>query len=168
MTPEQAKAAAEAMLPNLQREAQTTKRVVAALPDDRSDYKPHEKSMSAIELARHTAFSDLFFINGIITGAFTRPDDSGLDAINTGAKVAAMYEREMPKMLEQLAALPGEALAKPITFANWTMPAVAFLNFALVHTVHHRGQLSVYLRLVGAKVPAIYGGSADEPMAASA
>ena len=168
MTPEQAKTKAEALLPTLEREYGTTRRVLAALPDDKGDYRPHEKSMSAIELAQHIAFADMYFLSSLMKGEFKRPDDSAMKTYDTPAKVVAMYEEQMPGLLEQLRSVPGEALAKEIKFLAWTQPAVDFMNFSLVHTVHHRGQMSVYLRLVGAKVPSIYGGSADEPMAASA
>ena len=56
------------------------------------------------------------------------------------------------------------ATFKPIPLFGMEMPAVTYLNFLNLHSSHHRGQLSAYLRPMGAKVPAIYGGSADEPM----
>ena len=59
----------------------------------------------------------------------------------------------------------GEAASKIIDFySTCQLPAVAYMQFNVKHTCHHRGQLSVYLRPMGAKVPSIYGGSADEPM----
>jgi uncharacterized damage-inducible protein DinB len=68
--------------------------------------------------------------------------------------------------LAQAKTLTGEQLAKEIKFYMFNLPAVSYLNFAQVHSIHHRGQLSVYLRPMGAKVPSIYGGSADEPITA--
>jgi uncharacterized damage-inducible protein DinB len=61
--------------------------------------------------------------------------------------------------------MPADELAKNISFFGMMeMPAVSFLGMANNHSVHHRGQLAAYLRAMGSKVPAIYGGSADEPM----
>ncbi len=63
-----------------------------------------------------------------------------------------------------LEGLSGEQLSTPVDFLGLrTDPAVAYLNIAMRHSVHHRGQLSTYLRPMGAKVPAIYMESADEP-----
>jgi uncharacterized damage-inducible protein DinB len=65
--------------------------------------------------------------------------------------------------------LPGDQLAREMSMMGvLTKPAVIFLSFLIRHTVHHRGQLSTYLRPMGAKVPSIYGGSADEPFQSSA
>ena len=83
------------------------------------------------------------------------------------SQIAALYQEKMPALLAQLKTMTGEQLAKQIQFFTFNLPAAAYLNFAQVHTIHHRGQLSVYLRPMGAKVPAIYGGSADEPMTAA-
>jgi uncharacterized damage-inducible protein DinB len=61
--------------------------------------------------------------------------------------------------------MTGDELAKIVDFYGmFQLPAAAYLNFANVHCIHHRGQLSAYLRPMGGKVPSIYGGSADEPM----
>ena len=75
----------------------------------------------------------------------------------------AYYDAEIPKAIEAVKKLTPEQLAKPVQFFAWTNPNVAYAQFLLKHTIHHRGQLSAYLRPMGAKVPAIYGGSADEP-----
>jgi uncharacterized damage-inducible protein DinB len=66
--------------------------------------------------------------------------------------------------MAQVKALSDDQLLKPISFFGiMTQPAVTYLSFLLMHGIHHRGQLSTYLRAMGAKVPSIYGGSADEP-----
>jgi len=64
-------------------------------------------------------------------------------------------------------AMPGEKLAKPVTFFGmFNFPVAAYLGFMNNHSIHHRGQLATYLRPMGAKVPSIYGGSYDEPFQA--
>jgi uncharacterized damage-inducible protein DinB len=60
--------------------------------------------------------------------------------------------------------LPGDKLTQNLSFGPMNFPAVMFLDIMNRHSIHHRGQLSTYLRPMGSKVPAIYGGSADEPM----
>lgn len=74
----------------------------------------------------------------------------------------------MAAAIASLKGLSAEHLAAPVQFFHMTMPAVVYLNFMLLHSAHHRGQLSAYLRPMGAKVPSIYGGSADEPFEAAA
>ena len=65
--------------------------------------------------------------------------------------------------------MSGEQLAKQVSFFGvYNLPCVMYLNFWNVHSVHHRGQLSTYLRAMNARVPSIYGGSADEPFTANA
>jgi uncharacterized damage-inducible protein DinB len=68
----------------------------------------------------------------------------------------------MPALLEKAKNLTGEHAAKTMTFAVFTLPVVVFMNLANSHSIHHRGQLAAYLRTVGARVPKIYGKSADE------
>ena len=71
----------------------------------------------------------------------------------------------MAPAMARLAGASLESLAAPVSFfgmMEW--PALGYLNFSMLHTAHHRGQLSSYLRPMGGKVPAIYGGSADEPL----
>jgi len=69
--------------------------------------------------------------------------------------------------LARVRARSGDALAKPMDFFGNMIPAVNVLSVALCHSVHHRGQLSSYLRPMGGKVPSIYGPTADTPMAAA-
>ena len=66
--------------------------------------------------------------------------------------------------LAKVRALSGDHLAKVVTVwgGAYTLPCVTFVNFAIKHSVHHRGQLSAYLRPMGAKVPSIYGPSGDD------
>ena len=71
--------------------------------------------------------------------------------------------------MKQIEGLSGEQLAKSIDFRGmFQMPAVSFLQLAQSHTVHHRGQLSTYLRPMGGKVPSIYGESYDAAQARAA
>jgi uncharacterized damage-inducible protein DinB len=163
MTTESAKALADFLIPQLQYESATTRKVLAAVPAETCAYKPSEKCMSGLELATHIAAAEAFFLQGVIDGGFNwqQPD------LKTPADVVAWYEENIPGLLAKAAELPAEKLAQPIKFAMWNEPAVTYLAMCLKHGIHHRGQLSAYLRPMGAKVPSIYGPSADEPRKAA-
>jgi uncharacterized damage-inducible protein DinB len=163
MTTESAKALADFLIPQLQQESATTRKVLAAVPAETCAYKPSEKCMSGLELATHIAAAEAFFLQGIIDGGFNwqQPD------LKTPDDVVAWYEQKIPGLLAKAAELPAEKLAQPIKFAMWNEPAVTYLAMSLKHGIHHRGQLSAYLRPMGAKVPSIYGPSADEPRQAA-
>jgi uncharacterized damage-inducible protein DinB len=165
MTPEQASAVFQFLLPQIEAESQTTRRVLAAVPEERADYKPDPKSMSARELVQHITFSEIWFLEGILKGEFTQPDDSAM-AQRSVAEILAAYDAKVPWLMANLKTLSSEQLAKPTPFFNMTLPLVAYLEILEKHSIHHRGQLSSYLRPLGAKVPSIYGGSADEPFTA--
>jgi uncharacterized damage-inducible protein DinB len=145
----------------LKNEWQTTAKVIAAVPDGQRDYKPDPNGRSAWELATHIAGADVWFLDGVLNGKFDQPDEKA--QAPTAAGVADWYRNEFPNRLERVLALPDDKLTQSIDFFGMKMPAVQYLMFALVHMVHHRGQLASYLRPMGGKVPSIYGGSYDEP-----
>jgi uncharacterized damage-inducible protein DinB len=153
----------------MESEYQTTAKVIGAVPEDRKDYKPDEKSRSAWELATHLATSDVWFLDSIIKGSFSMdPNEPGYQGLNTVADLVTFYNREVPARIAKLRALPAEKLLQTVDFfgiLQW--PNAAYVGFAQNHSVHHRGQLASYLRAMGGKVPSIYGGSADEPFAAA-
>jgi uncharacterized damage-inducible protein DinB len=164
MTEETAKGLAEYLLPQLQHEYVTTCKVLAAVPADQSGYKPSEKCMTGLELAGHIAMAEVFFLRGVSAGAFEWKQVE----FKTPEEVLAYYIDTVPGLLAAAAALPAEKLAQNIEVAVWNQPAVAYLSLCMSHGIHHRGQLSSYLRPMGAKVPSIYGASGDEPKAAAA
>jgi uncharacterized damage-inducible protein DinB len=164
MTPEAAQEILNFLLPQLQQESSTTRTLLAAVPADQNDYKPSERCMTGLALAGHIAISEAFFLRGVLNGAF---EWKAVD-FQTPAEALAYYDEHVPALIAEVGTLTGEKLAQPITVAIWTEPAVAYLNIGLKHTIHHRGQLSSYLRPMGAKVPCIYGPSADEPRQAAA
>jgi uncharacterized damage-inducible protein DinB len=167
LTPDQASFLLSTMLPQIKTEQRTTARVIAAIPSDKGDYRPDERSMTAMDLAYHLASSEMFFMNGVIEGQFQKPEPRP-EAISTPADVASWYSAEFPAMFEKLCKVTGEQATRTISFHTFSNPAWMFLQIMIKHSVHHRGQLSAYLRPMGAKVPSIYGGSADEPVTAAA
>lgn len=165
MTGDQAKAATDVIALMWQGEFRATCDVLAAVRDDRRDYKPDPKSRTAWELATHLATADVWFIDSIIKGAFAWDPEGAKKAQSrfaTVADVVDFYRKTFPEKLEALRALPGETLAETIDFFGvMKMPRAQFVAFANNHSIHHRGQLAAYLRALGAKVPNIYGPSAD-------
>lgn len=169
MTPEQAQFALGMLLGAVENETPVTRKVIAAMPENQAGLKPHEKSMSAIDLAWHIVSSEVWFAQSIASSAFSQEESKRPTEMDSFAKILAWYDREFPAALAKLKALPAEKLAAELDFFGLVkMPAVAYLGLLNSHSIHHRGQFSVYLRLAGAKVPSIYGGSADEPFQASA
>jgi uncharacterized damage-inducible protein DinB len=164
MTPEAAQEILQFLLPQLHQEFATTRKLLAAVPADHCDYKPSESCMTGLALAGHIAISEVFFLRGVLSGAF---EWKAID-FQTPAEALAYYDEHVPALIVEIGNMAAEKLAQPITFAIWSEPAVGFLNVGLKHTIHHRGQLSAYLRPMGAKVPAVYGPSAEEPRQAAA
>ncbi|MBL8222317.1 MAG: DinB family protein [Bryobacterales bacterium] len=169
MTPEQASALIAMTCQEAAIENVTTRKVLAAVPDDKGDYTPAEKSMTALDLAWHIASAEVWFFTSIADGAFAQGGGGRPDTIKTPADVVAWYDANYGPALDRVKNMSAEAAAKIVDFYGIIqMPAITFMQFNVKHTCHHRGQLSVYLRPMGAKVPSIYGGSADEPFQASA
>jgi uncharacterized damage-inducible protein DinB len=164
----------EAFLQELDQEGKTTRRVLERVPGDQLGWRPHPKSMSLGELALHTAqtpgmiaawaVEDVMVLSGAPSQAAATSTDEVLKAHDASILKAKEILRQLGDAGLQRA---WQATAGGATL--FAMPKVAlFRSIVLNHWIHHRGQLSVYLRLVGVAVPSIYGPSADEnPFAAS-
>ena len=163
MNPAEAKAIANMLIEGLEREYQTTRKVVAAVPDKQLDFKLGDKGRTTRELTWHLIASEAWFANGVASGDFSQAETP----IPPNAKVAdfvAFYEKEVPAATAKVKQLSGEQLAQIVDFFGvMKVPNVQLLGFWNSHSIHHRGQLSTYLRAMNAHVPSIYGGSADEP-----
>jgi uncharacterized damage-inducible protein DinB len=161
MTPEQAKFAAQLYIQGLEAEFAATKKVLAAVPEARKNYRPDEHARTAAELAAHLASADIWFMNSVAKCDFTPEPDKQFGTIS---EIVQYYDREFPAAIAKIKAMPGEKLAQAVPFFGiFNFPVAAYLGFANNHSIHHRGQLATYLRPMGAKVPSIYGGSYDEP-----
>jgi uncharacterized damage-inducible protein DinB len=151
-------------IPQIQNEHKTTSRVIAAMPADKCDWKPHPNSMGALELAWHIASADCFFLNGVAAGKFERGGPMP-ETIKTPQDVVIWFDENFAKATTALSALKGDDLTRPIDFRGvFNFPAIVYVGLMNSHSIHHRGQLSAYLRPMGGKVPRIYGGSGDEPI----
>ena len=162
MTPEQAKLLCTVFADTMKSESETTKKVIAAIPEDKKSYKPEAKAKNAHELAWHIATSEIWFLDGVLAGQFSMTEPPPPPPTISG--VLEWYEGNYKDRVAKLKGLAADKLTAAIPFFGvMELPAVAYLNFLNLHTSHHRGQLSTYLRPMGSKVPSIYGGSADEP-----
>ena len=163
MDPTEAKKLADMFIGGLERERETTRKVVAAIPEHQLDFKLGDKGRTARELAWHLVASEAWFADGIASGDFNQAESTAPPNA-TVADLLAFYDTEMPGRMARVKALSGEDLAKIVGFFGvMQMPNVVYLGFWNNHSIHHRGQLSTYLRAMNAHVPSIYGGSADEP-----
>jgi uncharacterized damage-inducible protein DinB len=162
MSPEFALGYRAMMLDGVVREAEVTKKVIAAVPDAKSDYRPDPNARTAKELAWHLANSDIQFLDGIADMKFNM--ETPEHKPQTSAEVAAWYDANIKRGVARVSAMSAEQLLTPVEFFGvFNLPAVLYLGFLNNHSIHHRGELTTYLRPMGSKVPSIYGGSYDEP-----
>lgn len=157
------------LLGTLKNESRTTRAVLAAVPNTHLDYKPDPFAKTANELLRHIASADNFFLKSVADGAFVPGSVKIPEEVKTPEEVAEWYGQQHAKNFEAVSQLSGEQLIRTVDFRGALQrPAYAFLQGGLMHVVHHRGQLSTYLRPMGGKVPAIYGESFDSAEAKKA
>ena len=157
----------EALLQELEQEGQTTKRVLERVPGDRLAWKPHDKSMSLGQLALHVAtvpgnIAEICGKSPFQVPQFTQP------SAETAAELVPTLEQSVAKAKDILRTMDDASLSNLWRVVDgdteiFAMPVGAVLRTIMLnHWYHHCGQLSVYLRQVGALVPSIYGPSADE------
>jgi uncharacterized damage-inducible protein DinB len=156
------------MLDGLAREVATTKRVLAAVPDGKRDYRPDPNARTAWELAWHLANTDVQFMDGIADLKFTMAARSEAEKPKTVGELVDWYDRNMKRSADRVHTLTADQLLTPVQFFTFNLPAAFYLGFLNNHSIHHRGELATYLRPMGSKVPSIYGGSFDEPLQAAA
>ncbi len=162
----------DALLPEFDHEMANTRRTLERVPEDKFSWKPHEKSMTLGRLAVHLA--------EIPTWASHAIEQDSLDVAPPGAppyqpppadsrkEILDLFDKTVAAARAAIAAASDEHLLKPWALLSGgktilTMPRIAVLrSFILNHSIHHRAQLGVYLRLNNVAVPAIYGPSADE------
>jgi len=160
---------ANGLIQELEQEAATTRKVLERIPADKFDWKPHEKSMTMGRLATHVAEMH----------GWTKPtvEDPELDFAKmdykpfepkTTEELVAHLDKNVNEAIEVLKTISDDAWHDEWSLRNgeqvyFTIPKIAVMRgMVLNHIVHHRGQLSVYLRLNDIPVPAMYGPSADE------
>jgi uncharacterized damage-inducible protein DinB len=164
---------ADALLPEFDREMGSTRRVLERVPDGQFAWQPHPKSMTLGRLAEHLA--ELPQWVGVTVGqsefdmgTARRPE--GYASPQSRDAVLAMFDANVASARSALAAKTDAELMAPWTLlksgqAMFTMPKASVLrSFVMNHIVHHRGQMTVYLRLHNVPLPSIYGPSGDEAL----
>ncbi len=162
----------EALLPEFDQETANTRKTLERVPEDKFGWKPHEKSATMGWLATHLASLPSWAISAIDLDSL----DLAPGGVPVGPVPAANSRKEVLEMFDKNAAGARAAIAKASDthlLKPWsllmggrtvlTLPRIAVLrSFVMNHSIHHRAQLGVYLRLNNVPVPAIYGPSADE------
>jgi uncharacterized damage-inducible protein DinB len=163
MSSNDVKAVADFLIADFENEMKTTLRVFEAVPTGHLNYQPDPKAKDALGLVRHITLEDPWMLNSVADGQFTPPPDaSDACGIMSPADAITRYKQKVPAALDRVRALPADKLTANIDLLGLIqMPAINFLAMALKHSVHHRGQLSTYLRPMGGKNPSIYGPTAD-------
>lgn len=157
------------LLQELEQEAPATRRVLARVPAEKFDWRPHERSMSMGQLASHLAGLPYGIVFATLQPSFD-PGALPPPASPAGTEeLLANFESGMEYARGQLGTMPDADLGIPWKIMRGeqvvlSMPRGAALRTILLnHSYHHRGQLTVYLRLNGIPLPSVYGPTADEP-----
>lgn len=157
------------ILSELQHETAQTKKMLEKVPYDQFDWNPHQKSMNLGRLAAHVAELPGWITMIVTTGEldFSTFDYKPYKAKST-EDLAQFFNQNVQQALEALQGTSDETLLAPWTLRNgehiiFTLPRIAAIrSMAMNHLIHHRGQLSVFLRLLDIPIPGMYGPSADE------
>lgn len=160
---------ADAFLSEMEREMPGTRKVLERIPPEKFGWKPHERANSAVWLAGHLAQLPQWIVITLqtseldIAAPFERPPEP-----KTTADLVSSFDRNLEAARAALAAADNEALMQAWTLKAgdqviFTMPRTAVLRgMVFNHMVHHRAQLTVYMRMLDIPVPGLYGPSADE------
>lgn len=160
----------QSMLPEFDQEMEATRRVLERVPDDRFDWKPHERSMTLGALAVHLAYLPGWAVETLERDEMDLDVDGGeRPELSTSEEVLARFDESAGSARAAI-----EGASDERWFSTWTLrnegtelfsaPKVGVLrSFVLNHIIHHRGQLTVFLRLLDVPVPQTYGPTADEP-----
>jgi len=162
----------DAFIAELKQESSMTKKMLERIPFDKKDWKPHEKSMTLGRLATHVAenthwASDIRHIDDF---DFLKNYNFNPATASTTEELLNIFQTNLDEAIADLSSMNDDDFSK-----NWTVrrgeqvmfsipKKVAIRGWAFNHMIHHRGQLSVYLRLLDVPVPGMYGPSADEKM----
>jgi len=154
------------LLDLLRRESVSTRRVIEAVPARHLNYQPHAKAMTMRELAWHIAQAEPLLLSVIAQGNW---DGIDIDPTIPEAipEILEHYDRELPIGLEAVRAMRVDLLLDTYDLFGAKDCLARRMFYVPMHSAHHRGQLSAYLRAVGAFVPGVYGWSADEREAAA-
>ncbi|HEY2378200.1 MAG TPA: DinB family protein [Gemmatimonadaceae bacterium] len=142
------------------KESETTRKVLSRIPED-SDYRPDPKSRTAQEIAWQIVCEEKMLIEALESG---KADWAPAPMPSQMKEIVDTYEKQCADMPRRWADLPAERWEGALEFFGSVRPASPMAWGFLFDIIHHRGQITTYLRPMGSKVPQIYGPSADEPM----
>jgi uncharacterized damage-inducible protein DinB len=158
----------DSLLPEFDHEAANTRKVLERLPEDKFGWKPHQKSFTMGALATHVATLPFWAVMTIEKDSIDIAAPMENPEAKTRAELLERFDKSTASARAAIAGAGDERLLAPWSLVSggttlFTMPKIAVLrSFVMNHTIHHRAQLGVYLRLNDVAVPALYGPSADE------
>ena len=162
----------DAFIAELKYETGLTKKMLERVPLEKKDWKPHEKSMTLGRLATHVAEITNWISNIINIDDFDFVKDFNFTPVTAASQeeLLQIFQTNLDRAINDLSKMNDDDLNKSWTVRRGeqmmynTPNKVAIRSWAINHLIHHRGQLSVYLRLLDVPVPGMYGPSADERM----
>jgi uncharacterized damage-inducible protein DinB len=149
------------------REMQTTLNVLRAYPESKINLKPAEKSRTAAELAMILAVEERVLKSLIETDSTDRKLLT-CEVPSSMAEIISVWQQAVAANDTALATMSSRDFERPVEFYGMHISLGDALWYELFDHIHHRGQLSVYMRLAGARLPSIYGPTADDPLSAGA
>jgi uncharacterized damage-inducible protein DinB len=158
------------LLPEFDHEMASTRRALERVPDESLDFRPHEKSFNLLELASHVANVPTWTRVTLTTTELDLDQPFERELPTSNAALLAEFDANVADARSVLESVSAEDLQVGWTLRSgdqvwFTQPRGAvYRSFVMNHLIHHRGQLTVYLRLLDVPVPGMYGPSADEPM----
>jgi uncharacterized damage-inducible protein DinB len=161
---------AQMLLPEWDNEMRNTRRALERVPVGKLGFRPHEKSWTLAELATHVARLPSWATITLTTDDLDLAETPPGTALGSVDAMLEEFDRHVAQARDVIATSADQHFGSPWTLKKGaqvilTLPKAAVLrSFVLSHIIHHRGQLTVYLRLAGASVPGMYGPSADEAM----
>jgi uncharacterized damage-inducible protein DinB len=160
---------ANALIAELELEGKSTVRMLERVPADKLDWSPHPKSLTLGRLAWHLVSIPALAVKLVGDGKFDLRN-GGPPPMPENPEFVETFKRNLSAIQSTLSGMDDDALKAPFTISrngdvlNETRKIVFIRSVMMNHSYHHRGQLSVYLRLLDVPLPAIYGTSADEEM----
>jgi uncharacterized damage-inducible protein DinB len=161
----------EAMLPEFDQEMANTRKTLERVPEDKLDWRPHEKSMTMRGLATHLANLPSWTVHGVKLDELDIAPGGvpwRMEEVRSPAEALELFDRNVAAARAAIVGASDELLLNSWSLLSngrtvMTLPRVAMLrSFIMNHMIHHRAQLGVYLRLNDVPVPALYGPTADE------
>ena len=149
------------LLKLMKKEFSTTEKVLSAYPNDKHDFKPHERSQEAVRLASTFVF-EMYLLETYLFGDTLDRNKFKEYKPTSMKEVIGDFKKETESVVQRFESIDEDTLNKTIEFGGTTFSAPDFAMMMLHDQIHHRGQMTVYIRMAGGLVPSIYGPSADD------